>query len=198
MFSHSRIEKNKHIWEKRPDSELHSETFIQWTALPPAPPSFQNQQIIPLKICWPKKISSSFPVIFFFFLKLSMGYIASGLHYQTHTSPLSRPPRRVLRVCEASDPCFCSYLVWSGPVALGWKAEGGQLQSYEESQGFRLVWEAWRRITSRGHEILKVQRGEEEQQTFTHTFVYLGHIWDHSIDIHFLETHSNPKHKSSL
>ncbi|KAA8584625.1 hypothetical protein FQN60_008410, partial [Etheostoma spectabile] len=42
-----------------------------------------------------------------------------------------------------------------GYVVLGWRADGGQPVSCEESPGFLPVWEAWRRITKRRHEILK-------------------------------------------
>lgn len=107
--------------------------------------------------------------IFVSFLQHSVGFIASGLHYQT--PPPSFPPRRAPGVFEASATSFCSYLVWSGPVAPGWRAEGGWQASGEESPGFLLVWEAWRRITKRGHEILKKQGAERwaNAQTERHT-----------------------------
>ena len=106
--------------------------------------------------------------VLFFFLELSVGFIAGGQHYQTPASPPSHHPRRALGVCEASAPSFCSYLVWSGPVAPGWKAEGGQPASCEESPGFLLVWEAWRRITKRRYEILKSSKEERGGPTNTH------------------------------
>ena len=135
------------------------------------PPKCQKQQRIPLKSCWPRKQQQLPPVIFlffFFFLELSVGFIAGGQHYQTPASPPSHHPRRALGVCEASAPSFCSYLVWSGPVAPGWKAEGGQPASCEESPGFLLVWEAWRRITKRRYEILKSSKEERGGPTNTH------------------------------
>lgn len=158
--------------EKRPEAKLQSEVCSP-AEVQSTPPSRQKQQNIPLKTCWPRKQRQLPPVIFllfFFFYNSLWVFIAGGLHYQTPVSPPSHPPRRAPGMCEASDPSFCSYLVWSGPVALGWRAEGGQPASCEESPGFLLVWEAWRRITKRRHEILKgAGRRDEGQHTHTHT-----------------------------
>lgn len=71
---------------------------------------------------------------------------------------------------EVNAPCFCSYLVWSGPVALGWKVEEGQPASCEDSPGFLLVEEAWSRITKTGYEILKVHEGDWKRGRATKTY----------------------------
>jgi len=55
----------------------------------------------------------------------------------------------------------------------GWRAGRGQPVSCVESPGFLLVWEAWRRITKRSHEILK-EHGEERRAKTSRECVHVG------------------------
>lgn len=130
----------------------------------------QQLQESPLKTCWLWK-QQQLPPVIFLFLFFNPRWVLLPVGCIIKTPPPSFPPRRAPGVFEASATSFCSYLVWSGPVAPGWRAEGGRQASGEESPGFLLVWEAWRRITKRGHEILKQQGAERwaNAQTERHT-----------------------------
>lgn len=74
-------------------------------------------------------------------------------------------------------------------------AEGGPA-SCEESPGFLLVWEAWRRITKRGHEILKEQGGERGMRRANkHTHICLLRSLSGDVTLtytHFLKTYPRP------
>lgn len=49
--------------------------------------------------------------VFFYCNRKKLGFVASGLHYLTYTSPPSHPSQRALGVSEVNTPSFCSYLV---------------------------------------------------------------------------------------